>query len=150
MATSFKISTGLRDALLVTGSIKSQMDGTVVRIYSGTAPLTADDSIGSAVLLCLCSVGDSGTGFTFESSPVSGVLSKASAEDVYGTILTSGTASFFRISAFSDTGEASTTIKRMQGTVGLVNSDFLVRDVVFVAAEVQRIDSLNLGMPEGA
>ena len=147
---AFKISTGLRNHLLTGGSLKDGLDVMVVRIYSGAVPTSADDSVGSAVLLCVLSKNGGGTGVTFEDSPVAGVLSKDDAEEWYGEIVESGTASFFRGSAITDAGGSSTTELRIQGTVGLVGADFLVRDVVFVEGDEQRADSCNIGMPESA
>lgn len=149
---AFMISTGLRNHLLTGGSFKNGMDGFVVRVYGndGAVPATADAAVGSATLLAILSVDGLGGGGTFESAPVSGVLSKETTEELFGTILATGTASFFRLSATADTGASSTTEKRLQGTVGTVDADFLVRDINFVADEEQRVDSINLGMPASA
>lgn len=150
MSTTFKISTGLRDHLLATGPL-NDMDGYVIRIYDDTAaiPTSADDAIpGTSVLLCVLTKDGGVLGLNFDGTPTSGVMSKASTEEWLGTILASGTASYFRMSAIADALGSSTTELRFQGTVGLVNADFLVRDVVFVLGDEQRADSCNIGMPE--
>ena len=151
-SATFKISTGLRNHLLAGGSFKNGMDGMVIKVYddSGAIPVSPDDAVGSAVLLCVLTKNGAGTGLSFDGTPVAGVLSKDSAEEWFGEILASGRGAFFRGVAITDTGAASATAKRIQGTVGLVNADFLVRDINFVLGEEQRADSCNIGMPENA
>lgn len=150
MSSSFKISTGARNSILATGSVKGAFDNMVIRIYGNNAsiPASADDAVGSATLLCVLSKGGLGEGVTFDGTPSSGVLSKSSTEEWLGTILANGTASFFRGSSLTDAGGLSIIESRMQGTVGLVNADFLVRDTLFVLGEEQRADSCNIGLPE--
>lgn len=71
-------STGLRNHLLATGSLKDGLDGGVIRLYSGTVPASADDSIGAAVLLCTVSLASAGTGITLAASASAGVITKNS------------------------------------------------------------------------
>lgn len=149
----FQISTGLRNHLLATGGLKGGLDGMVIRVYDDSivVPDSPNDTVAGATLLCLLTVnGDDATGFTLDATPVGGIISKTSSESVYGTIITGGTAAFFRISTLADDNTASTTALRCQGTVGKVGADFLVSDTVFVSGEIQRADSMNIGMPESA
>ena len=146
----FKISTALANHIAVSGSLKDALDGFVIRAYSGPEPATADAAIAASptnVLLCTLSVDDTGTGGTFDGTPTGGILSKNSTETWIGEIIANGTASFFRMVDPSDTGAESLLLNRLQGSVGLVNADFLVRDVVFVIGEEQRVDSCNIGIP---
>jgi len=48
-------------------------------------PATADAALGSATLLCTVSVSGGGTGLNMDTTPSSGVLTKAAAEAWYGT-----------------------------------------------------------------
>jgi hypothetical protein len=146
---SFKISTGLRNHMLVTGSVKSGMDGGVIKIYAGTEPADADASIGAATLLDTISNNDTGTGINFDATPTSGVLVKAPAEVWSGTCVASGTATFYRFVSLADDGTSSTTFKRMQGTVGVVGADLLVSSTAFVSANLRQINSFSAGMPAG-
>ena len=52
-----KASTGLRNHMLTTGSLKAALDGGFLRLYSGVEPATADDAIpgGSTLLLTVFS-----------------------------------------------------------------------------------------------
>ena len=45
---ALKASTGLRNAMMTTGSLKSRLDLGFIKIYAGTVPATADDTLGSA------------------------------------------------------------------------------------------------------
>ena len=64
-----QLSTGLRVALLESLGIVPAMGDFHLRIYSGTTPVTADDSIGSAVLLVdITNNGSSTTLLNFEST----------------------------------------------------------------------------------
>jgi hypothetical protein len=144
---SFKISTALRNHMLATGSVKSAMDGGVIKIYAGTEPVDADAAIGSATLLCTISNNDAGTGINFDATPTSGVLVKATAEVWSGTCAASGTATFYRFVSLTDDGTSSTSFKRMQGTVGVVGADLLVSSTAFVSANLRQINSFAAGMP---
>ena len=46
-----KLSTGLVNAIMATGSFRSTLNGFELRVYSGAEPATADDAIGGAVLI---------------------------------------------------------------------------------------------------
>lgn len=144
---AFKISTGLRNHMLATGSVKDGMDGGVIKIYSGAEPSSADDSLGAAVLLVTISNNDAGTGINFDSTPTSGVLVKSTSEVWSGTCVANGTASFYRFVALADDGSSSTTAKRMQGTVNVVGADLLVSSTTFVSGNLRQINSYAAGMP---
>ena len=144
---AIKLSSGLRDHMLVTGSFKAGLDGGVMRIYAGTIPAAADDALASATLLCTISLDATGTGITFESTVTAGILVKKAAEIWRGQIATSGTATFFRFVPIADDGTASTTAKRIQGTVNVVGADLNFSSVSFVAPNYKIIDSLNVTIP---
>lgn len=142
---TLKISTGLRDALLVTGSLKGQLDGKIVRIFGGTVPADADAALGAATLLCLISVGGAGTGVTFEAAPVDGALVKTAAETWSGTNAATGTATFWRIEATADAGGASTTAIRVQGTFG--GSSGLLSNPALTSGAPNAIDNAAIAIP---
>jgi len=144
---AFKISTGLRDHMLATGSLKAGIDGGVIRIYSGSEPSDADAALGAAVLLCTISDNGGGGGISMDTTPASGILSKAPAETWKGTNAATGVASFYRFSSLTDGGLLSTTEKRAQGTVGTLNADLLLADVNLTISQEQRVDFYSIGMP---
>ena len=57
-----KRSTGLRNYMLATGSFKQAIEGSVLSIYAGPVPPTADAPITGATLLCTISAGGTGVG----------------------------------------------------------------------------------------
>jgi hypothetical protein len=153
---SLMISTGLRNHLLDTGSFIAAADGMLLHIYGSPTsqaaanaliPSSADDAVGSATLLCTVSVSGAGTGLGFETTAVSGVIAKDSAESWYGENLASGYASFYRLTEAADDGSASTTTMRAQGTVGTVGTDLIIANAYMTIGEEQRVDSYVVGLP---
>jgi len=146
----FKISTGLRNHLLASDDLAAGLNGGVIRMYSGTEPATADAALGAASLMVTISNNGAGTGINFEATPASGILSKATAETWLGTLVASGDYSFYRFSSLTDAGLESTTEKRVQGTIGVLNEDLLVSSISKTIGTEQRIDSYYIGMPASA
>lgn len=148
---TIKVSTGLRNSMLATGSFKSLMDGAVIKIYSGTPPVSADDAIGSAGtnnLLSTISVNGSGTGLTFDGSPSNGVMVKTAAELWRCTSnAASGTATFYRLSQPSDAGGSSASEPRVQGTVATAGADMNLSSVSLTSGAAQNIDYYSIALP---
>lgn len=145
-----QISTGLRNALLGVSSLATALANSEIRIYAGTPPASANASIGSATLLCVITVGGTGTGLTFETPAVDGVLVKNSAEVWEGENVASGVATFFRHVLQADDGSSSTTAVRIQGTVGLVGADLNLSSTNLTAAAMQSIDYYAVALPAAA
>lgn len=144
-----KRSTGLRNYLLDNGSLKEALANTVIRIYSGTAPVTADESIGAATLLCTISVDGGGTGVTLESTANGGAITKNTSEVWTGLITTSGAATFFRMSSVGDVGALSTTAVRLQGTVALDGADMNLSTVNLVEGNMRQINYFVVSISAG-
>ncbi|WP_158892394.1 MULTISPECIES: hypothetical protein [unclassified Pseudomonas] len=145
-----KISTALVAHLLGTGSLKAGLSGLICTLYSGTAPSSADAALSSSnVALCLVSVDAAGTGMSFDSDVSGGTLSKSSSETWKGTNIASGTATFFRLHGTSDTGEASTALIRLQGSVALLSADLNASSITLVSGEEFKINSCVLGFVAG-
>lgn len=142
-----KASTGLRNHMLASGSLKGALDGGEIRIYAGTVPATADAAIGSATLLCTITLEGGATGITFAAAAADGVLQKNASEEWSGTNADSGTATFFRHVIDSDDGSASTTALRIQGTVNTVGADLNLSSTSLVAAAEQTIDYYSVAIP---
>ena len=145
-----KASTGLRHAMLDTGSLKSSLDGGTVKLYAGPAPLTADDALnsqGANTLLCtITDDGGAGT-LTMETAATGGGLPKLASQVWKGTNAASGTASFFRFVASGDDGLLSTTQVRLQGTIATAGADMNISDVNLTAAAEQAVDFFVVGLP---
>jgi hypothetical protein len=142
-----KISTGLAKAMLDTGSVRTNLTGMKLKIYSGAEPINADASIGSAVLLSTVSDAGGAGALTFEVAAVGNVLEKTSAQVWQGTNAATGTASFCRLELAADTGGASATETRVQGDVGIAGKFLNLSSVALTAAAVQVVDYLSITMP---
>lgn len=142
------ISTGLRNHLMTAGSFKGGLDGSVINIYSGTAPASPDDAVpGASTLLCTVSVGGAGTGVTFEASATAGLLLKSAGEQWQGTNAAGGTATWFRLVKVADDGSASTTALRLQGSVSFAGADLNITNTALVSGAVQTVDYFSVLMP---
>jgi hypothetical protein len=141
-------STGLATFLAVTGSLKSALDNGFLYLFSGPVPASADDAIdGTSVMLAKVSIGSGGTvGLTFDPTAPGGVLTKTDAEVWSSTIAATGTATFYRFCEAADNGQtASTTYKRVQGTVGTtVASDGVLNSVALTAGNTQNISLFQI------
>lgn len=142
-----KLSTGLRNGMLASNSLKSLLASGEIRIYAGTVPADADASIGSATLLC--TVKNGGSGINFASAATAGVLPKASGETWSGTNVATGVATFFRHVLAADDGSASSSAVRIQGTVAVAGADLNLTSVSLVSGAPQAIDYYSVAQPAG-
>lgn len=117
---TIKTSTGLRDSLAVTGSIKSIFDGSQLMFYQGTEPATADAAVAGSLLWTVTVDGD-GTGVTFEAAAVDGAAVKTTTETWCGATA-AGTPNYWRFITATESGgtpgEESTVLPRIQGSCG--------------------------------
>ncbi len=143
-----KLITAVRVALAVGGSLKSTLDGGLVRIYSGSVPASADAAIGGATLLCEISAGGAGTPVTFEATAPLGVLKKSVAETWTGTNLADGTPTFFRYVLSGDDGSASSSAPRLQGSAGVLGSDMYISSLPLVTGQPLAFSVFELAVPE--
>lgn len=142
-----KFSTGLRNAMLADVALRTKLSGCRLRIYSGTVPATADDSIGAATTLCTVTNDATATGLTFASTASSGTITKTVSEIWRGVNAASGTASFYRIEESSDTGALSTTLARIQGTIAVAGADLNLSSVTLTSGASQTIDNYVVALP---
>lgn len=144
-----KYSTGLRNHLLASGSLRAALNSGVINIYSGTAPASADDAVpGAATLLCTISAGGTGGGLTFAAAASAGLLQKDSGQVWKGTVAQTGQATWFRFVTGSDTGADSATELRVQGTVGIGGTDMQITDPNLTASAEQKVDYFSIFQPE--
>lgn len=132
------------------GSLKEIFKDGVLRIYSGTAPATADAAI-TGSLLCEISVdslafvpGSFDNGLEFGDA-VLGVIAKATGETWSGVASGNGTATHYRlVGNATDSGSLSTTLPRIQGTVGVGTSyDLNISSTSITIAETITISSFS-------
>lgn len=137
-------STGLRASMLLGPGVKPTLDGGEIRIYAGITPASADDGLGAATLLSTVKL-DGTTGLTFDDS-TAGLLKIPASANWFGTNSATGVATFYRICLPSDTGSASTTAPRVQGSVGVVGADLNLDTVSLVSGLETPIRSFNIGI----
>ncbi len=113
---ALRLSTGLVNKLMDTGSFKATFALGFIDIYTGTQPAAADDAPTGTKLVTIYSDGTT-TGITFEASATDGTLEKNASETWSGTAIATGTAGWFRLRAAGDTGASSTTQARVDGAV---------------------------------
>lgn len=145
---TIKASTGLRNRMLDTGSLKSRLALGFIKIYTGAEPATADAAV-TGTLLSTISVSGTGTGLSLDAAASGGALSK-SAEVWSGPIVATGVAGYYRYAAAGDTGVSSTTEERIQGSVGLAGADLNLSSVSLTtnaAASAQTINFYVFALP---
>jgi hypothetical protein len=155
MATRF--STGLRNALLVTGSVKSVLAGGEIRGFTGSQPASADKAETGTPLITYTlasgdhTAGETTNGINFDTA-TDGVLSKDADETWSGKGKETGTIGWFR---FYDknvvTGE-STTAVRYDGSVTITGGggQLLLSSVSIVANATSTIDGFTYTQPASA
>lgn len=146
---AFKFSTELRRQQCVGGSLKSILDGSVLRVYSGAAPSGPDSALSGNTLLLEIKTSADGT-LTFESTAPGAVLTKSLSEVWQGDVLASGTATFFRMVKPSDTDTAGTGEVRIQGTIGGPAADLFISNAVLVSGAPQRLENFAIALLESA
>ena len=139
------LSTGLATALAGTSSLKGALDGCAIQLYSGAVPTSADDGLGAAVMLCSVLL-DGTDPLVFSHADTT--VGKPTG-DVWGGInAASGAASFFRLAHAADTGSASTSDVRVQGTVGLTKaSDMVLQNTAFTSGLSFQLNNFVLNVP---
>ena len=150
---AFQFSTGFRDDLLDTGSLKSIFDDGYIKVYAaGAIPASADDALVGTTLLVTYSDNDQGVGagqgLDLDAAAVDGAIPKAAAQVWSGTAGNTGTGLFWRYEQSTDDGLASTTQKRIQGTIGGAGADIIVQSTTFTSAVLYTLDYFSLSIPE--
>jgi hypothetical protein len=147
---ALKLSQGVRDGLLLTGSFKALMDGGKVRIFTGAAPASPNDAESGTLLVTIQSddVGDNLCDFDAV-LPAAGQIEKESTQVWSANAVATGTAGYFRYVANpADAGGSSTTEERLQGNVGTSGSDLNMSSVNIVSGAPQTIDTFKVTIPE--
>ena len=144
-------STGLRNKVLDTGSIKSVLAGGFIHVYSstiGNIPATADAAIDPGVHTKLLTVYGDGISAGLNLGTASGgAIGKAAGETWAGTVLATGNAVFFRYVGSADTGVLSTTEPRLQGRVGVSGAELNISSLALVAGNPQAVNFISISMP---
>ena len=138
------------------GSLKDVFQDSVLRLYSGSAPSTAD-AVVSGTEICKITVssgafvaGAFANGLEFGAAAL-GVIAKNS--EVWSGIGINGggTAGYFRLNAnATDTGVVDTTYvyPRIQGTIGTSGADLNMSSTTITTGATYTIDTFSLTLPE--
>lgn len=144
-------STGLRNKMLDTSSLKSALANGLIHVYSsaiGDIPATADAAIDPAKHTKLLTVYGDGVSAGLNLGTASGgAIGKAAGETWSGTILASGNAVFFRLVAAGDTAALSTAAARIQGRAGGAGAELFLGSVSLVAGNPQAVNFISIGVP---
>ena len=150
---SVQLSTGLRNGMLnATGMLTAFANG-VMYVYSGPQPLNADAAVQGTLLIKITlasgafTFGTATNGINFD-APSSGVVAKAAAETWSGIGLANGIAGWFRLMGNpTDALGSSTSLPRMDGSVGTVGADLNLSSVNVVTSAPTTIDVWQFTLP---
>jgi hypothetical protein len=145
---AFKYSTKVFNTLL--GSIDTLFDQGVVLLYTGAQP-TDPDSAATGTLIGTVTLdagaftpGVSTNGLNF-ATPVLNVMGKESAETWKFTAVAAGTIGYGRLVGNAvDAGGSSTTLPRIDFSVGITTGDARTSKVTYAIGETGTIDSFNI------
>lgn len=144
---ALKFSTGLRNDILDTGDLVTLFDGTI-KVYAGTVPADADASLGAATELVEYTVGGDGvTELSLDTTASGGAIGKAPAETWQGDAGATGVATFWRFETSGDTGGASASELRIQGTIGGAGADLFVQSTTFTSGQTYTLDYFSISIP---
>lgn len=150
---TIQLSSGLRDKMLTSTGMKTAFANGVMYIYSGTQPVNADAAVSGTLLLkvTLSSgafvFGTSTNGINLATSSL-GVIAKEVAEVWSGVGIAAGTAGWFRLMGNpSDALGSSTTLARLDGSVGTGGADLNVGSTAVAIGTPLTIDVFQFTLP---
>ena len=137
------------------GSLKDIFKDGQMHIYSGSQPSSPDNAVAGTLLLTVTESGGAfahgafDNGLEFEDDPTDGEMEKASGETWQGDGVAAGTAGYFRLVANpTDNGAASTTLPRIDGSVGTSGADLNMSTTTITVGATYTIDSFKLTLPQ--
>lgn len=143
---TFKVSTGLRNHMLASGSLRAALANGKIRILSGPEPASAD-AAETGTLLCVIDKDGAGAGFTLDSTASDGVISKVPGDVLQGTNLATGVAGYYRHVGSADTGAVSLTEPRIQGRISTSGAEANFSSVNLVSGATQTADTYSVNLP---
>jgi len=141
---ALRLSTGLRNKMLDTGSVKTIFAAGSIEIYTGVQPADADQTPTGSLLV---SIDMAGAGINFEVNATAGTLEKLASEVWSANAAATGTAGWYRLKAAADTDAVSTTEARIDGTVGTFGADLAISSTAVVSGAPQTIDAYSITIP---
>lgn len=154
-----RVSDALRTAIMVTGSVKSRLDGGFLFLFSGSQPASAEDAAVGTLLAAVSIDAAGATGLTLTTGDAAGQAKKTVAEAWQALGLAAGTARWYRYQRL-DTNLATTqaaallaaggTVERVDGSVGTSGADLIAASVAVALNAPITIDTYVLTLPASA
>jgi len=127
-------------------SIKEIFNNSVIKIYQGSKPSTADEAIsGQTLLVTITNGSQANVGLTFGEAS-EGKISKTPTEVWSGVAVNAGTAQWFRLSTFNDTGGASDVEERIDGSIGTSGAELNMSNTYISQNAVQTISIFDISI----
>lgn len=145
---AFMFSTGLRLSQVFTESLSASLLGCVIRIYDGPVPASPDSKIDDTQNNLLLEIKEEGGTLTFEANNGDPTLVKNLAKTWTGDVAHTGFATFFRVEKEADNGAASTSVIRIQGSVGGPSSDLVISNASLIQGAPQRLEYFAISLLE--
>ena len=144
MALNPKFSTGFRDELMNAGDVTSMFDGanSSLLIYSGSQPSDADQVPGAGTILVSVVIP---TTNAFATTASGGTIAKAGTWEDTSADAT-GTAAWFRLSEDDTNVSLSTTVVRIDGTVGTASTDLVIASVSITITDPVTVDTFTISI----
>lgn len=145
-----KYSTGAINQTLGANSLRTILNDCVIAFYTGAQPINADATatgtfLGNVTVAALPFTHGSPTNALAFDAPVLKVLAKAVAEDWKFKGEVAGTIGWFRIKANpADNNTSSTTLPRIDGSVGITSGDLRLSTVTATVGGIITIDSFSI------
>lgn len=137
------------------GSLKDIFKDGQMHIYSGSQPTSPDVAVTGTLLLTVTESagafvhGAFDNALEFEDDPTDGEMEKASGETWQADGVAAGTAGYFRLVANpTDNGADSTTLPRVDGSVGTSGADLNMSTTSITVGATYTIDSFKLTLPQ--
>ena len=153
VSTAETFAAGTVLAVAKGGSLRDVMKDGILYLYSGSQPSTADSAVTGTELVKITASAGSFSSGSFTNGlelgdAASAAISKVLAETWQGVAGTSGYAGWFRMCAnATDAGGASTTLPRIDGSVGTSGADLQISSTSIVAGKTYTIDDFTLSLP---
>lgn len=151
---AFRYSTKLFDEML--GAIKTQLADGVIYLYSGTQPSSADAAVTGTLIATATvsggawSAGSATNGLEF-GTVASATMDKAAAEEWKFTCTTAGTIGYGRfVGNAADNGAQSTTLPRIDFSVGVTSGDMRMSKVTYALGETGVIQEFKIPLSNAA
>jgi hypothetical protein len=153
-----RFSSGLRNYIANTGSLKAAFANGVLDLYSGSQPSSANNAITGTLLARVTkdggafTAGVSTNGLNLDTPVVDGTnvtISKVAADNWKSTAVAAGTIGWGRFKANATDNEgASTTLVRLDFSVGVVGADMNIPSVDIIIGTPITVSSFGIPLLE--